>query len=319
MHERNGESVRAAEPQLVPAGAERPLQHAGAPEARERPARQLRRRRVRACSRWSWAPRPCSCTPSGARASSCTGGWAGRRRPSASTCRRIAPVWRCSSVIASTSSRTPTTSAHPLPGASFPAGPRQGCSWAGAPIATRSSCGSRTDWVRDKVDSLLNVLRAALGLQLLEERVRLNYKQAAEVQDGLTREDSAPAARLRDRLSLAGRRGARRGLLRLRPRERRHGGARRRRRQRPRPAGRAAGARRRDGAAHGVREAAAHRARVRQAEPGDPPQQPVEPLRLRLLRRARVEREPELRQRRPPAARCCSARATSSSCAWAAP
>jgi sigma-B regulation protein RsbU (phosphoserine phosphatase) len=42
--------------------------------------------------------------------------------------------------------------------------------------------------VRDKVDSLLNVLRAALGLQLLEERVRLNYKLAAEVQDGLTRE-----------------------------------------------------------------------------------------------------------------------------------
>ena len=45
------------------------------------------------------------------------------------------------------------------------------------------------DWVRDKVDSLLNVLRAALGLQLLEERVRLNYKLAAEVQDGLTREE----------------------------------------------------------------------------------------------------------------------------------
>ncbi len=44
-------------------------------------------------------------------------------------------------------------------------------------------------WARDRVDSLLNVLRAALGLQLLEERVRLNYKQAAEVQDGLTREE----------------------------------------------------------------------------------------------------------------------------------
>ncbi len=44
-------------------------------------------------------------------------------------------------------------------------------------------------WSRDRVDSLLNVLRAALGLQLLEERVRINYKQAAEVQDGLTREE----------------------------------------------------------------------------------------------------------------------------------
>ncbi len=45
------------------------------------------------------------------------------------------------------------------------------------------------DWARDKVDSLLNVLRAALGLQLLEERVRVSYRQAAEVQDGLTREE----------------------------------------------------------------------------------------------------------------------------------
>jgi hypothetical protein len=43
-------------------------------------------------------------------------------------------------------------------------------------------------WARDRVDSLLNVLRAALGLQLLEERVRSSYRQAAEVQDGLTRE-----------------------------------------------------------------------------------------------------------------------------------
>jgi sigma-B regulation protein RsbU (phosphoserine phosphatase) len=46
-----------------------------------------------------------------------------------------------------------------------------------------------TDWARDRVDPLLNVLRAALGLQLLEDRVRLNHRQAAEVQESLTRED----------------------------------------------------------------------------------------------------------------------------------
>jgi hypothetical protein len=47
-------------------------------------------------------------------------------------------------------------------------------------------------WSREPVDFALNVLRAALGLRLLEERVRINLRQAAEVQEGLVRE--APPA-----------------------------------------------------------------------------------------------------------------------------
>jgi len=43
-------------------------------------------------------------------------------------------------------------------------------------------------WSRAPVDFALNVLRAALGLKLLEERVRINLRQAAEVQEGLVRE-----------------------------------------------------------------------------------------------------------------------------------
>jgi Stage II sporulation protein E (SpoIIE) len=43
-------------------------------------------------------------------------------------------------------------------------------------------------WNRERVDFVLNVVRAALGLQLLEDRVRLNYSQAAEVQASLLRE-----------------------------------------------------------------------------------------------------------------------------------
>ena len=43
-------------------------------------------------------------------------------------------------------------------------------------------------WSREPVDFALNVLRAALGLKLLEERVRINLRQAAEVQEGLVRE-----------------------------------------------------------------------------------------------------------------------------------
>lgn len=46
------------------------------------------------------------------------------------------------------------------------------------------------DGARNLVDPLLNVLRAALGLQLLEDRVRLNHQQAAEVQQSLIREEA---------------------------------------------------------------------------------------------------------------------------------
>ena len=43
-------------------------------------------------------------------------------------------------------------------------------------------------WERERVDFALNVLRAALGLHVLEERVGLSFRQVAEIQDGLLRE-----------------------------------------------------------------------------------------------------------------------------------
>jgi phosphoserine phosphatase RsbU/P len=43
-------------------------------------------------------------------------------------------------------------------------------------------------WERERVDFALNVLRAALGLHALEERVRLSYGQVAEIQESLLRE-----------------------------------------------------------------------------------------------------------------------------------
>jgi hypothetical protein len=43
-------------------------------------------------------------------------------------------------------------------------------------------------WDRQRVDFALNVLRAALGLHLLEERVRLSFRQVAEIQESLLRE-----------------------------------------------------------------------------------------------------------------------------------
>jgi sigma-B regulation protein RsbU (phosphoserine phosphatase) len=47
-------------------------------------------------------------------------------------------------------------------------------------------------WERERVDFALNVLRAALGLHLLEERVRLSFRQVAEIQESLLREAAPP-------------------------------------------------------------------------------------------------------------------------------
>jgi sigma-B regulation protein RsbU (phosphoserine phosphatase) len=44
-------------------------------------------------------------------------------------------------------------------------------------------------WVREHLDFALNVLRAGLGLRLLEERVQSNLREAAEVQESLLREE----------------------------------------------------------------------------------------------------------------------------------
>jgi sigma-B regulation protein RsbU (phosphoserine phosphatase) len=43
-------------------------------------------------------------------------------------------------------------------------------------------------WERERVDFALNVLSAALGLYVLEERVRLSFEQVAEIQESLLRE-----------------------------------------------------------------------------------------------------------------------------------
>jgi sigma-B regulation protein RsbU (phosphoserine phosphatase) len=48
------------------------------------------------------------------------------------------------------------------------------------------------EWERERVDFALNVLRAALGLHLLEERVALSFRQVAEIQDSLVREAAPP-------------------------------------------------------------------------------------------------------------------------------
>jgi serine phosphatase RsbU (regulator of sigma subunit) len=69
------------------------------------------------------------------------------------------------------------------------AGPAAGLVVGRRPHRYAFFLGLAEGWLRERVDSLLNVLRAALGLQLLEERVRQNHKQVAEVQDSLTRED----------------------------------------------------------------------------------------------------------------------------------
>ena len=47
-------------------------------------------------------------------------------------------------------------------------------------------------WDRERVDFALNVLRAALGLHLLEERVGLSFRQVAEIQESLLREAAPP-------------------------------------------------------------------------------------------------------------------------------
>ncbi len=49
-------------------------------------------------------------------------------------------------------------------------------------------------WSHEEIDSSLNVLRAAVGLELLEERVRLSLRQAAEIQHSLLREGTASLA-----------------------------------------------------------------------------------------------------------------------------
>ena len=100
------------------------------------------------------------------------------------------------------------------------------------------------------------------------------------------RRGAARVRGLRPRRALGGRGRGRGRLLRLRGLRQRHAGRLDRRRERPRAPRRAPRARRGDRAAHGDREGAQGRARLREAQPRDPPLAALQPLRERLLRRA---------------------------------
>ena len=157
-------------------------------------------------------------------------------------------------------------------------------------------------WQLEELDFALNTIRASLDARLVDARVRGSFREAAEIQQSLLVEEppafagfdlaarSVPAEEVggdfydfhdfgEGMLGLAIGDASGHGL----------------------PGG-APGARRGDGPAHGDREGAEGRARLREAQPRDPPLAAVEPLRERLLRRARARRQPRLRERRPPAA-----------------
>ena len=143
-------------------------------------------------------------------------------------------------------------------------------------------------WQLEELDFALNTIRAALDARLVDARVRGSFREAAEIQQSLLVEEPPhfPGYEVAARSLAAEEVGGDfydfhdlgDGILGLVDR----------RRERPRPAGGAARARRGDGAAHGHREGAEGRARLREAQPRDPPLAPVEPLRQRLLRRARA-------------------------------
>ncbi len=141
-------------------------------------------------------------------------------------------------------------------------------------------------WQLEELDFALNTIRAALDARLVDARVRGSFREAAEIQQLAAGRGAAGVPGLPARGPLGGRRGGRRRLLRLPRPRRRHPRPLDRRRQRPRPAGRAARARRGHRPAHGDREGAEGRPRLREAEPRDPPLAAVEPLRERVLRRA---------------------------------
>ena len=70
----------------------------------------------------------------------------------------------------------------------LPEGPSAGVVVGRRPHRRLLFFGLDWGWDRERVDFALNVLRAALGLHLLEERVRLSFRQVAEIQESLLRE-----------------------------------------------------------------------------------------------------------------------------------
>ena len=70
----------------------------------------------------------------------------------------------------------------------LPGGPAAGVVVGRRPYRRLLFFGLDQSWERERVDFALNVLRAALGLNALEERVRLSYRQVAEIQESLLHE-----------------------------------------------------------------------------------------------------------------------------------
>ena len=126
-------------------------------------------------------------------------------------------------------------------------------------------------WQVDELDFSLNTIRASLDARLVDARVRGSFREAAEIQQSLLVEEPPAVRGLRPRRALGGRGRGRGRLLRLRGLRQRDARRLDRRRERARPARRAPRARRGDGPAHGDREGAQGRARLREAEPRHPP------------------------------------------------
>ena len=141
-------------------------------------------------------------------------------------------------------------------------------------------------WQREELDFALNTVRAALDARLVDARVRGSFREAAEIQQSLLVEEPPhfPGYDIAARSIAAEEVGGDfydfhdLGDGHARPLDRR--------RERPRPARGAPRARRGDGPAHGDREGAEGRPRLREAQPGDPPLAPLQPVRERLLRRS---------------------------------
>jgi sigma-B regulation protein RsbU (phosphoserine phosphatase) len=157
-------------------------------------------------------------------------------------------------------------------------------------------------WQREELDFTLNTVRAALGSRLADERVRGSFRDGAEIQQSLLLEEAPDFSGfdIACRSLQAEEVGGDFYDFLLFDDE---------------TLGFAIG----DASGHGLQAALQVRdvvtglrmgmeknlkiaVRLREAQPRDPSQQPVEPLRFRVLRRARAGRHDRVRQRRPPAA-----------------
>jgi sigma-B regulation protein RsbU (phosphoserine phosphatase) len=235
---------------------------------------------------------------------------------------RRSPSWRAT---ASTSSARPRRPARRSSSAFLPKGAAAGLIVGQRPHRYAILFLLADGWQLEELDFALNTIRASLDARLVDARVRGSFREAAEIQQSLLVEEppafsgfelaarSLPAEEVggdfydfhdlgEGTLGLAIGDASGHGL----------------------PAALLV-RRRGDGPQDGDREGAEGRARVREAQPRDPPLAAVEPLRERVLRGARARRQPRLRERRLTSRRSCSSasapptRSARSSSATAAP